>query len=344
MVIKEKGLNWQAILIENAQSDIKVIIRNAMLGQNNLQNLSAIRHQVQLIIKNAVNQISIPDLKLVAKQTLERFAETLLLQCLNSIGFSQTESIYILTLLMRGTPLKAAMLQVSPPISQKLLPEAEYIEIAQPSQEYSKDYFERVKPILDEIIKSEPKYSDNVSLRNVAEMTVRYDKTMKSIEQLKASGINLVQSSQHANCSKRCEAWQGGHYTLDGTYQIVDGIQFQPLENATDQFYTTKSGKVYKNGHITGYNCRHYLIPYKKGNQPIMVSAETIERERAIDKRMRELERQVRGWKETALIYKGVDAKKFKRAKENAVMANERYIEFARANKRAYYPSRTQIL
>lgn len=215
--------------------------------------------------------------------------------------------------------------------------------IAQPTARYNKEYFNMVKPALKQIIDSEPMYDEHISLRNIAEMTVRYDDTLKKIDNLVRQGVNLVISSKHANCSKRCEHWQGGHYTLDNTYQNVDGIEFQPLSNATDQYYITKQGKVYKNGHITGYNCRHYLMAYKKGYEQPMVSAEVVAKEREIDHRMRYMERQIRHWKDTALIYKGEDQSMYERARAKAVEYNSRYIQYAKANKRAYYPSRTDV-
>jgi hypothetical protein len=36
------------------------------------------------------------------------------------------------------------------------------------------------------------------------------------------------------------------------------------LETATDVYYTTRAGKVWKNG-LLGFNCRHYLVAYKDG-------------------------------------------------------------------------------
>ena len=125
---------------------------------------------------------------------------------------------------------------------------------------------------------------------------------------------------------------------------MVDGIQFQPLKNATDIYYTTKTGVTYKNGHITGFNCRHRLFPYKKGYTQPLVSAEEIEKQRNIDQRMRKYERDIRYYKERALMYKGVDNDIYVQARNKARRINERYIQFAKDNSRAYYPSRTQIL
>ena len=216
-------------------------------------------------------------------------------------------------------------------------------EIAQPKNVFSEEYAKRVKEVYNELAKAEPMYDTNISLRNIAEMTVRYDRTMEQIQGFISRGVNLVVGSQHANCSKRCEKWQGGHYTLDNTYQVVDGIEFQPLSNATDQYYTTKKGKTYKNGYLTGYNCRHYLMEYKKGMRQVSVSADVVEKQREIDHKMRYMERQIRQWKDMALMHKGVDRELYLKARQKAIDYNKKYIEFAKSNKRAYYPSRTDV-
>ena len=151
-------------------------------------------------------------------------------------------------------------------------------------------------------------------------------------------------TSRHENCSKRCAKWQGGHYTLDNTYQKVDGIQFIPLSVATDQYVTTKSGKTYKNGHLTGYNCRHYAIPYTKGYEPPMVTKEQVEKQRKIDARMRELERLIRHWKEKELMYKGTNfTNEYKMSKIKVRYWKQVYFDFCRKNKRAIETSRLEI-
>ena len=270
-----------------------------------------------------------------------RFAEQMLSQSLVGLGIPVATILLAYDYLKTGTTfenvIKELRSHIKPSVSQ------ETYELGVPTQVYDKDYKQKVEEVLTDLSKQEAKYDERISLRNVAEMTVRYERTMDSINEFKSKGINLVVSSRHANCSKRCQEWQGGHYTLDNTYQIVDGIEFQPLSNATDQYYTTKKGKTYKNGHITGYNCRHYLMAYKKGLSQPEISADVIEKQRKIDQTMRSMERQIREWKDRALLYKGQDKEKYDEAKFKATAYNKRYIEFAKKNNRPYYPSRTDI-
>lgn len=218
-----------------------------------------------------------------------------------------------------------------------------------PSQTYMRDYVnKKVKPIVEELAKQTALDTDDItgrnSLRNRAEMEVRYAKHLEDIANLKASGVRLVIASVHADCSKRCSPWQGKVYSLDGSYgRTDDGRNFQPLEIATDVYYTTKVGKVYKNG-LLGFNCRHYLVPYEKGYRFPKPNAKEERKQREITERQRELERTVRAWEARAIEAKGVDGKGYQEALEKAKAWRSKYIAFSRKNGRAYYPSRLQII
>lgn len=289
------------------------------------------------IIKETITDLESKELKISAKQTLENYVRQLMQKAFMSIGIPLTLMMMAFNSLSTGAKFKNIAKTYSAELPKDVF------EIAQPKNVFSEEYAKRVKEVYNELAKAEPMYDTNISLRNIAEITVRYDRTMEQIQGFISRGVNLVVSSQHSNCSKRCEKWQGGHYTLDNTYQVVDGIEFQPLSNATDQYYTTKKGKTYKNGHITGYNCRHYLMEYKKGMRQVSVSADVVEKQREIDHKMRYMERQIRQWKDMALMHKGVDRELYLKARQKAINYNKKYIEFAKSNKRAYYPSRTDV-
>lgn len=345
---KKQNLNWQTILIEEAQTDIKLAIKKYISG---IESYSKVLKEVRKIINETIQDLESEELKIKSKQTLENYIKQLMQKAFLSIGIPLSLMMMAFSSLNTGTKfiniVKDFSIELPKEQKQqqrifKIEPPTTF-EIAQPTNVFSQEYAKRVKDVYSELAKTEPMYDKNISLRNIAEMTVRYDKTMEQIQGFINRGVNLVVSSMHANCSKRCEKWQGGHYTLDNTYQIVDNIQFEPLSNATDQYYTTKQGKVYKNGHITGYNCRHYLMEYKKGQRQIPVSAKVIEKQREIDHKMRYMERQIREWKDRALMHKGSDRKLFLEARQKAIQYNKKYIEFAKSNNRAYYPSRTDV-
>lgn len=309
-------------------------IKKYITGQ---ESYARVLREVRKIIKETITDLESKELKISAKQTLENYVRQLMQKAFISIGIPLTLMMMAFNSLSTGVKFKDIAKTYSAELPKDVF------EIAQPKNVFSEEYAKRVKEVYSELAKAEPMYDTNISLRNIAEMTVRYDNTIKQIQGFISRGVNLVVGSQHANCSKRCEKWQGGHYTLDNTYQVVDGIEFQPLSNATDQYYTTKKGKTYKNGYLTGYNCRHYLMEYKKGMRQVSVSADVVEKQREIDHKMRYMERQIRQWKDMALMHKGVDRELYLKARQKAINYNKKYIEFAKSNKRAYYPSRTDV-
>ena len=181
------------------------------------------------------------------------------------------------------------------------------------------------------------------SLRNRAEMEVRYDDHLRQIEDFRAKGTKLVIASTHADCSDRCRPWQGRVYSLDGTSGTApDGRKYVPLEDATDIFYTTKAGKVYKNG-LLGFNCRHFLVEYQPFLRFPRPSAEKQREEYKITLTQRSMERDVRRLRVEADTWRGIDADRARKATKKATEAYRRYRDFSKAHDRAYYPSRVQI-
>lgn len=221
----------------------------------------------------------------------------------------------------------------------------EYVEIAQPLRKYSVDYMKQVERAWTDLANSEAKdsYSDRVSLRNVAEMSERYKVKQDEIAAINAKGIDLVWISTHANCSERCQPWQGKLYSISGQSGTVDGKDYQPLSNATDIFYTTKSGKTYKNGCITGFNCRHTLTPYKKGNKPIEVSAKTIDKYRKIEETQRAMEREIREKRALSIGLKGLDNARSKALWRESKELFNKYAAYCEKNKVARYPARCEV-
>lgn len=132
--------------------------------------------------------------------------------------------------------------------------------------------------------------SYKMSARNYAEMTVRHLANLDDIASFKEEGIDLVWTSSHVDASKRCEPYQGKLYSLNRrTGTTKDGIPFTPLDDVLD------GPKGDGNGIISGYNCRHYLIPYVPGSTaPIEYNKEEIAKERKINERQRIYENQIR--------------------------------------------------
>ena len=218
-----------------------------------------------------------------------------------------------------------------------------------PAKMYAKRYFnEFVKPTFDRLLADEPRDPHDLSgrntLRNRAEMEVRYNGHLEQIKDLRDSGEKLVIASTHSDCSDRCRPWQGRVYSLDGSSgKTDDGRSYVPLETATDIYYTTKAGKTYKNG-LLGFNCRHHLVPYRSGFHFPKWKKSTEDREYTITKKQRYLERGIRMWKNRADMMRGQSAEDYKEAKRKIRQWNERYEKFCQENDRAVERTRTTIL
>lgn len=329
---KDEGLNWQTALIEDTETEIKLLIRAAVFGAWAWTTLN--RKIVELVNKTA-EEIEIEELKERARVSLLAFA---------------TIAYRTFAAAMSGVDLKILPQVVKYTNSgdkraERLLRKSisgGYFDTAQPLNIYAKDYMATVQGALDELAQSTAKddYSSRVSLRNISEMSVRWEEKQKARQKLIDDGEDIVWISTHANCSVRCQKYQGRLYSMSNQSGVIDGIKYDPLSDATDVFYTTKSGKTYKNGCISGYNCRHYLIPYRKGNRPFEVPAAVVEKQRKINRTQRAMERGVRDARLVAELSIGKDAYE---AKKVAAARYKRYREYSLRNNVAYYPSRVQI-
>ena len=314
---------------------------------------AAIDKKVFAIIFAAEKEIKIVALAIAARQSLLRFYSDQYDELRRSFGW-QLPALAAL-MLLNGRTLTGGDIRPTKPQTEQakqILAERGYDSsrlTGVPLQKFSRDYMrDNVKPALDRLAAQQARDPDDVSgrntLRNRAEMEVRYNEQMEQIAELREQGVNLVICSTHADCSERCRPWQGRVYSLDGTRgRTDDGRSYVPLEEATDIYYTTKAGKTYKNG-LLGFNCRHFLVPYKSGYRFPKPNATEERREYEITQEQRRLETVVRKWRTKAVEYKNTDRESYLKARSNAIAANKAYIAFSKQNNRAYYPSRTALL
>lgn len=337
---------------------------------------SAIERKCEEVIKDALKSITIPDLRSAAIRSLRSFYRRQIL--ILRAGMEHRLLVYLALLTATGTrkrPVRNGAGNVifytaagaKRFLSTQSLPnpfgmgdsvKERYSDGAPiygvPLKEYAKTYTEKyVRPVLDRLCDDFPPDPDDQrsnfkrrnSLRNRAEMEVRYNGHLESIRKFSEEGVKLVIASTHADCSERCKDYQGRVYSLDGTSGVTDdGRKYVPLEEATDIYYTTAAGKVYKNG-LLGFNCRHYLIEYKTGLKPPQFSEREEMRQRSITETQRRLERTVRRWRISALeAKKAGDTEKYKVAYKNDRIWTKRYIEYCQKNQRAYYPSRISVI
>jgi len=193
------------------------------------------------------------------------------------------------------------------------------------------DYQQRVKEITRAIASIEPVVQEGrkkVSARLKAELSVRNEAIQKNLEELRQDGVNIIVVSTHANCSVRCEKWQGGVYSLDGTKGFTkDGKPYIPLEVAI------KGEKNDGNG-LFGYNCRHRAYAYKVGMKPpVEFTEKEIVKSRKVDNQMRDLERRMR--KLWAIYKMSPDKAQRKQSRDKWGELFEVYFKLCEKNNRA---------
>lgn len=356
MRIANDPLNYQAIAIEEAETELRLLVKDNFLKRINRAKTDS---KAREIINKALERIKITSLKIVAKQSLINFylrqqreinringANLLILLSLIKLTDKDNQTVKNLTVYRAKTIVKEAMQNYNETHRTNYDTTKLY---GVPLQRFSKDYInENVTPVLNELSKMYARDPDDIegrnSLRNKAEMEVRYQAHQDNIDELKAQGHRLVIASEHADCSERCRKYQGRVYSLDGTSgTTTDGRKYVPLENATDVYYTTKAGKTYKNG-LLGFNCRHYLVPYKDGFRFPKPNPVIEAKEYEITQKQRYLERQVRHWRTEAIYQKSVNLDEYRKARDKAIAYNKKYIKYSKDNGRAYYPSRTKLI
>lgn len=184
-----------------------------------------------------------------------------------------------------------------------------------------------------------------VSLYAKAEREIRYDQQLKMIAEARASGNPLQWISSHADCSKRCAPWQGKLVHLSApainsrfeTGLTVDGYTVYSFEALTSK----KDERGHTNNVIVGYNCRHFLIPYRPGSHPpARYREETIKTERAVTARQRRMEKTIRQLKYQYEMLKDVDPEEAKRIFRRRRELRKEYIEYSKAHNAAFYPWR----
>lgn len=345
-------LNKSAWAIEEAQNDIRLLIQRAYL-----YNYARVytERALKAIIEKALKSISIPRLQRDTVLSLTNYANRQRHIWRNS-GITPAVLFFIAKRInANGEADKKVLTERLPSeaiqrdIEQMTGESVETLNKGVPLQRFYGDLWkEKIKPTLSKIAAEKAldpnDYTGRNSLRNLAEMEVRYQNHKDNIEELKARGERLVMCSAHADCSKRCAPYQGRLYSLDGTSGKIDGIKYLPLEYATNNpkdRYTTKAGRTYQNG-LLGFNCRHKLTPYR-GQAPEYVSEKEREKEYSITKKQREMERRVRALKAEAEMTKYAKSKEYIKYRRMAKQAYAEYKQYSKDNERAYYPMRVSI-
>lgn len=176
-------------------------------------------------------------------------------------------------------------------------------------------------------------------IRNRAEIAVRYDANVKDLQRFASSGVDLVWTSQHPNCSPRCKDLQGRLWSISGKSGKINGITYRPLSEAIQG--KLKDG----NGIITGYGCRHRLIVYTSNSHPPQELSEAeIKKEYAIDKKQRAYENNIRHMKTNERLLRATgDIEGAKALRKRWRQATKQYQAYSFENGRPFYPDRCVI-
>lgn len=173
-----------------------------------------------------------------------------------------------------------------------------------------------------------------MSLFAKAELQTRYQNQQDMINKLRNNNQRLCWISSHVDCSDRCKPWQGKLVDLDAppinskfeTGEIVDGHKVYSFKAITSQ----KDKYGYQNNIIVGFNCRHYLIPYKKNSKPPHhYSSNLVKKEFQINNKMRAMEREIRENRKKALFIKSFNKNKYRQFNEMIKKQLNAYKTFA---------------
>lgn len=217
-------------------------------------------------------------------------------------------------------------------------------------QAYMEDYVSVVKKTMQTIASKNlvmrDKNGRKLSVRNLAEMTARYQETQDRLQELKENKINYVVASSHVNASGRCQIWQGKVFILD----VDPNSQF--IQNVDLKYRPTPIGKIdgidyysladaMRHGFL-GYNCRHRLVKYTKGMDMFkQYSPNQIDRERNLEAKQRHLERQIRKCKQNASM--AITPEERRKWTEQSKMYQEQYHQFCHSKGLTELPWRTRI-
>lgn len=211
---------------------------------------------------------------------------------------------------------------------------------------YYYDYTTRVKQAMNELA-GQRLSDDKSSLRNSAEIKVRYEVINEDLQKLKDKGTKFVISSAHANASERCQWWQGKIFELDIDIATREMGQYggtkpkQTIKGYIDgkPYYSLK--EACENGFLS-FNCQHRLIAYYKGIHIQQYDLVKVEKRRNVSQTQRGMERHIRDLR-TRLVL-ATDEQEEKVLRKRIKSQKEKYAKFCEDNNVPRYDWRTKII
>lgn len=339
------GTYWQAAAIDEAETEIKETILRGVIGKWPYRRL---QQRVTEIISQLIEELDSEELKAQCKSVLPKFATEIYKKTYNAFAPLPKQLIpLILAPPAEWTPEQRERIHLE---TMRLAPPDPTVY----NQGYAaamgdERYHTALKRAFDEIITMEPRadYATPVSLRNIAEMDVRFQRHLDELHGMRARAVQLIMVPSHANCSKRCQPYQGRIYSLDGSEGTTsDGKRYVPLERATKNerdLYTNKAGRSYYNG-LFGFNCRHKMVEYKPGMRDIPIPRDVVEKQRKLEEWQRRTERQYRDLRKRHKLQKAVGDPTSPKTYHKAVELRKRYNAFCKRNGLVIEDDRLKLL
>lgn len=220
---------------------------------------------------------------------------------------------------------------------------------------YNKELDKYIDEISQEPVTTSESDKKPISLWQKAEIDVRQQHNQKMLQDLKDNGVKYAYLSSHANCSKRCEKWQGRLVSLD-EHATMSGFRVRKIDGkwaySLTDIMAQKDKYGYNNNIISGFNCRHYLIPYEIGSDrvpPKTQNAKEVEKQRETEKKIRAMERQIRYYRMKLVLYNSSndnspDTKsKIQKLKKAIKLMTKEYQTFCTTHGYAWYEYRIKV-
>lgn len=323
---EEKNL---VLVIENANTELKVILNNALMYGYNKQFTKSLVSELIKKTKAELEEMEAPkdiihSTEIALKQTFLR-QYTFMLTILEKSKKSDKTGILGLTLkkLKSNVPYDISkgggiIMDVQDGVNiynaqinnlRDYLTEVEeaagarYVDYANLVQE---KIIEIGDGIADGTLTEVDKLGRHKSIRNMAEINVRYNLIVDDVKRM-GKDVKFVIASSHPNASERCSWWQGKIFLLDidvATREMGEYKGTQPTQTILGYidgkpYYSLK--QACENGFLS-YNCQHRLVKYYKGANPPQYNPTQVAINRGFTTRQRVLENRIRQYKAREVI------------------------------------------
>ena len=216
-------------------------------------------------------------------------------------------------------------------------------------ENYQKELAMRMRKLAETQTVSSETGKKPISLWQKAELDLRHEHQIDMIQSLQDRGVRYAWTSTHPDCSKRCEKWQGKLFDIQADHSELSGHRMRnKVDGNTVYCFKEVINQIdkygYTNNIIVGFNCRHKLVPYKPNSVPPQeYTKEQVKRNREINQTLRQMEREIRLYKQQSILYNSIDKSLARKYKLKAEQLMAEYKKFANENGYAWYEWRVRV-